>query len=346
MTGSINNQDKSRHHTSLQHEDDMTGSIDIDELSKLPLFKNTSKDILASMLIEQSSILELKKDQILLEHGEKNTHLYLVLEGELAVYLPGEREEPVIKLTHGDSVGEVSIIDMGAVSANVQANSDVRLLVIEDALLWKLVSASTNIARNLMQIIVDRIRANNRYITATQKIARKYQEESFTDPLTGIYNRRWLDRFFPWILKRHSENSSPLSVLMIDIDHFKQFNDTFGHQAGDDALRHVAFLSLKSLRPGDISVRYGGEEFMVILPESTSKEAILVAERLRMNINKHPIQEENSGKTLDTLTVSIGLAELRNTDDLNGLVKRADTALYKAKHSGRNKTESCEDGAS
>lgn len=159
------------------------------------------------------------------------------------------------------------------------------------------------------------------------------QHLSLTDSLTGLSNRRFFDKQIGLAFEKAVAGSEPLSLLMIDVDYFKQFNDTFGHQKGDEVLRHVAKRLLSESRKGDVVCRYGGEEFALILKQTGENTAKELAERLRHSINSEPVAGEK-------LTVSIGVAGLDNTKFRNPieLCRAADAALYTAKAQGRDRT--------
>ncbi|MGE8213400.1 MAG: diguanylate cyclase [Stenotrophomonas sp.] len=160
--------------------------------------------------------------------------------------------------------------------------------------------------------------------------------QSIRDPLTGLYNRRYLEESLAREIARCGRRNFPLSVLMLDVDHFKQFNDTHGHAGGDAVLAAVGQLLSARLRGEDIACRYGGEEFTVILPESDSTDAHRYAEELRLAISQLAVPF--SGKPLPSVTASIGLATYP-TDGVVGLtlLRKADAALYRAKRNGRNR---------
>jgi two-component system cell cycle response regulator len=174
---------------------------------------------------------------------------------------------------------------------------------------------------------------------------RKNYEHSFVmaliDPLTGAFNRRYLDAHLPRLLARTYISLKPLSVLMADIDFFKKINDTHGHGAGDAILREVVARIIKGVRPSDIVVRMGGEEFAIILPETDLNAALIAAERVRSQVAESPITTEASGPPV-AVTVSIGATSLHEgqKENAEALLRRADVALYKAKGSGRNKVVS------
>jgi len=160
------------------------------------------------------------------------------------------------------------------------------------------------------------------------------------DQLTGLVNRRGFDNAMALEFQHALEAKSPLTVIMLDIDHFKPFNDNYGHQAGDKCLAAVSAV-LKSVvcRPNDIVARYGGEEFTVILPNTSAKDAAQVCERIIAGFKKLAWQHEYSTCS-DYVTVSGGLAELDKHMDSDSLIKQADDSLYQAKEDGRNRISS------
>ncbi len=161
-------------------------------------------------------------------------------------------------------------------------------------------------------------------------------ELTFTDELTQIYNRRYFNQRFEREMVRAQRYKRPLSVLMVDIDHFKSFNDTHGHFAGDEVLKTVAKTLEESLRKADIIARFGGEEFVIILPEINKKKALGVAEKLRRAVEQIEFDLAYS-QPLGKITVSLGLASFPEISSSGAdLLKKADAALYKAKANGRN----------
>jgi two-component system cell cycle response regulator len=163
-------------------------------------------------------------------------------------------------------------------------------------------------------------------------------ELSNTDHLTGLFNRRYLMDSLEKELQRCIRNLGTLSIIILDIDHFKKVNDTFGHQQGDLVLKTVARTLEKELRNYDIAARYGGEEFVAVLPEANPKEAIFVAERIRAAIQSINFSPEMSGHTI---TASLGVANFpcEDCNSVDEFIKLADDALYRAKTSGRNRVE-------
>jgi diguanylate cyclase len=172
-------------------------------------------------------------------------------------------------------------------------------------------------------------------LRAQRKLIESYMCEARTDPLTGLGNRRALNQELDRRIAQWQRQAIPVSLLIVDVDHFKKFNDCHGHQAGDEMLRAVGRVLCSTFREMDLVTRYGGEEFAVVLPGITLSEAKPVAERVRLSV------AENSYRYRDTdlcVTVSVGIAEAKRSDDADEFVRRADAALYAAKKAGRNCT--------
>ena len=160
---------------------------------------------------------------------------------------------------------------------------------------------------------------------------------SITDPLTGLYNRRYFIEQIELEFKRSKRYNRDLSLLMLDIDHFKAVNDNYGHQVGDIVLRKVSSIIINQLRDSDLAFRYGGEEFMVILPETKPDDAMNVAKRMKQEI----MDTEHSYRNLNfKVTASIGIVSIKDMlgrfETVDDIIKKVDDNLYKAKNSGRN----------
>jgi diguanylate cyclase (GGDEF)-like protein len=164
---------------------------------------------------------------------------------------------------------------------------------------------------------------------------------AMTDPLTNLYNRRYFMQRGSEEFKRSWRTSQPLSLLMLDIDHFKKVNDTHGHEAGDMALQQIAAALKSSLRETDILGRMGGEEFAVLLPNTLAKDAGVLAERIRQSVEN--LLFLVPGASL-TITISIGVAMIADEmSDMDDMLRNADAAMYKAKHRGGNRVMQYDD---
>jgi two-component system cell cycle response regulator len=162
-------------------------------------------------------------------------------------------------------------------------------------------------------------------------------ELAVTDPLTGLFNRRYMESHVGTLVERSAARGKALSVLILDIDYFKSVNDTFGHEAGDEVLREFAERLKASIRGIDLACRYGGEEFVVVMPDTDLGIAALVAERIRRRIAGEPFPIERGARAVD-VTISVGIAaRMGRQDNASQMLKRADEALYRAKRDGRNR---------
>lgn len=162
---------------------------------------------------------------------------------------------------------------------------------------------------------------------------------ALTDSLTGLYNRRYLTTHMAALIERLTENGKPLAVLMFDIDFFKQINDSFGHAVGDEVLVELSRRVVQNVRSVDTVARLGGEEFIVLMPDTDETVASTVAERLRANVAKDPFRVRGADGEALQITISVGAAMFDpDADDVDSVIKKADDALYEAKRTGRNKT--------
>ncbi len=184
-----------------------------------------------------------------------------------------------------------------------------------------------------------KLKQSTRQIEVLHKDLEKARDESNTDALTGLANRMKFDRAMRDAFSLFNKDDNALSLLLVDIDHFKKFNDTYGHQTGDQILRLVSNMLKSGLKGRDLPARYGGEEFGIILPGTSSKDAFTVAEQIRKAIAAKELIKRSTGENLGNLTVSIGIAEALPGDTPSSLIERSDKALYKAKEAGRNRCE-------
>ncbi|MCX5493554.1 GGDEF domain-containing protein [Kaistia dalseonensis] len=161
--------------------------------------------------------------------------------------------------------------------------------------------------------------------------------ESLNDQLTTLGNRKHFDHAIERAVDEAATERAPLSLLLTDIDHFKSFNDRYGHPTGDHVLRLVALAAKQNITAGDTACRYGGEEFAIILPRTDSARALAVGEHIRQAVMHQEFVKRSTGERLGRITISIGVATHRPGDTIQSLIERADACLYAAKHSGRNR---------
>jgi diguanylate cyclase (GGDEF)-like protein len=301
----------------------------------LQLFRDSREPGVAEALAGCAVVRLAKGEQVA---DATRARLYIVLCGALSVAFDrtgGDGSTSTV--LPGESLGEQSVLDEEANLAAITATEDAELLVIEPDMVWRLIDQSNGLARNLLRLLSFRIRAANALLRRRQKLGEFYRQLSLNDPLTGLYNRAWLAETLPKLASRARLDGTPLSLVMIDLDHFKLFNDTHGHVMGDVALCAAAAVLRGALRPSDFAVRYGGEEMMAVLPQTTEKLASMIAERLRARLREAAVFDDMR-LPLPHLTGSFGVATLSPGQDERSLVEAADAALYRAKQAGRDRT--------
>jgi diguanylate cyclase len=183
----------------------------------------------------------------------------------------------------------------------------------------------------------ERLSASKQEINQLQENLEHVRTESLTDPLTSLANRKYFDQAIVKAVADASERNKPVSLLMMDIDHFKTFNDNFGHLTGDQVLRLVALSIKQNVKGQDLAARYGGEEFAVILPNTVLRSAVTVGEHVRRAVMSKELMKRSTGEHLGRMTISIGVAVVRGDDTPQSLIARADACLYAAKRCGRNR---------
>jgi diguanylate cyclase len=181
--------------------------------------------------------------------------------------------------------------------------------------------------------------ASNAEIAELREQIEIISNEALTDALTGLRNRKAFDDALVEQSNESVETSEPLSLLILDIDHFKKFNDTYGHLLGDEVIRLVGGCLTACTKGRDIACRYGGEEFAVILPATDLIGAATVAEQIRRTVANKKITRKRTNEMLATITLSVGVAQWSPSEQLDGWVQRADEAMYAAKQAGRNRVE-------
>ena len=303
-------------------------------LAGLELFQGVDPEDVQEML-QRCDRRDIEAGELLLSPLARNEHVFVVLSGSLNVHV-GDPDTPVLAtMDVGACVGEMSIIEDRDPSAYVIGAEAAHLLVIHQSVLWEMVDASHEFAKNLLVVLSERVRSHNRVIAESYGELRKIEHHATTDALTKLANRHSMQELFPAEISRCAEDGIPISLIMIDVDNFKDFNDQLGHIAGDRALLAVASILKTQFRPCDLLVRYGGDEFAVLLPGVNEDQAMLIADRVRDTVSG------NTGDGSDSLVripvrISMGVAELEDDGDLDKLIRSADRALYRAKHAGRD----------
>lgn len=296
--------------------------------SACPLFQEVGNDSLQKILALFTTH-PLQCGSLLLTPELANDYLYLVIEGQLSVHLSAVDTPPIGFINKGDYTGEVSFLDQQHPSAFVIACQPSLVMRLHRRHLAQIYAITPAIQRNLLTALCNRIRSGNNSLTFSQ-------HNAHIDSLTKLPNRRWLDYAFQRERQSSANNQQPLCMIMLDVDHFKDYNDQHGHLAGDAVLQFISQQLREQLRPHDSIARFGGEEFVVLLPNLSLPEAADVAERLRSclaSLKTIPdVQPELPG-----VTISLGVAQFMPEDQLTCLLHKADQALYQAKQQGRNR---------
>ncbi|MEM7236877.1 MAG: GGDEF domain-containing protein [Pseudomonadota bacterium] len=194
--------------------------------------------------------------------------------------------------------------------------------------------------RRETRLMSERLEQSRGEIREIRNSLAEAQEKIMCDPLTGLGNRRKLDHMLAWEIDNAREGKADLCLALADIDHFKRVNDTFGHPVGDAVLRFFGELLLSNIKGRDVATRYGGEEFAIILPQTSSRDAAFLMDKIREELEKAHFTVNKSGEPLGKITVSFGVTSFRPGDHEDDMIERADALLYKAKQNGRNQVAS------
>lgn len=301
-------------------------------LSSFELFKNIPIRLIDSLL-SSCPIQIISPGSYLVRKGVDNHQLYFLLEGTAAIYLD-ESDLPLKVISTGATIGEISLVDNKSATASVITLTECQVIALDEKQVWALFCENCTFARNYLRLLTSRLRTvNGQVITSIQK-QRVFEHKSNIDNLTQLYNRGWLNENFEYILECSVNQAQTFSYCMIDIDHFKSINDTYGHQAGDLSLQVVSDILRKLSRSDDYVVRYAGDEMAILLPNVNAENALIFAERIRKAVADTPIDYLLEQPI--NLTVSIGVATYTYNQTSSDLIKMADSALYQAKAQGRN----------
>lgn len=326
--------------------------MDIDRAHKnlTALYKITS---IVQKTVDESELLNEVLDCMMREYGFTKTAIFLLDEQKQELICRAQRggyvqlRLPVSKGIMGQAIAQNELIYVPDImtdpcyiaSSSQPGNSEVAIpLVVTDRVIGVLdIEASQKYALqkydfNLLRSLAGHIAMT---IAHAQHVV-KVEQEAITDSLTGLYNKRYFNDLISKEIRRSNRYNRSLSMMMIDIDYYKKYNDQYGHRMGDEALKIISGIIRKFCRDVDFAIRYGGEEFVLLLPETSKAEAFEVAERLRKTIEAYSFPHQNP-QAGGSLSVSIGLSNYPDDacDEIE-LIDHSDAALYAAKHAGRN----------
>lgn len=282
--------------------------------------------------------------EIIIREGEPGDVFYVIRWGQ-AVVVKGDLHAPTVIgfRTIGDAIGEMALLENRPRSATVVALSDVSLWSLEREIFYQFLIENPALSLSLLNMLSGRIRESDEerlrgYEREKQKeeVLEDLSKIAIFDPLTGLYNRRYMDEVMRDELIRALQHTTTVGILMGDIDYFKKINDTYGHRTGDLVLQAAAKLFKKSVRSADSVCRYGGEEFVIIMPGASLAILARTAEKIRARFETFRFTTQE--KTKIAITISIGAASFpQHANQLDDVIELADRALYRAKLAGRNR---------
>ncbi|MDE3075029.1 MAG: GGDEF domain-containing protein [Chloroflexota bacterium] len=309
-----------------------------DFLKVIPLFSGLP-EVALRHLAEQTTAISFSRDAIICRQGDAGDSLFIVQSGEIEIVLTeGEdREVHLASLLPGEFFGELAVLDGEPRSATARTAADSRLLALRRDQLFAILR-EPNVLENLLGVLAKRVRAADQIVAARGIDNRRLEEEALTDALTGLGNRRKLRRDLEKLEAHSRRYGYSYAVGFIDVDNFKGLNDLYGHIGGDDVLRAVARTIAAQCRSGDEPYRYGGEEFLVVMPEQTEESAWTALERTRVAVEG--LQLPHAGNApFNVVTVSGGVSAAGRgaAASSKAVIGSADEALYVAKRQGRNR---------
>jgi diguanylate cyclase len=233
-----------------------------------------------------------------------------------------------------------STVDYGRTLSAASGELDAKQSPAELQRLVNSLRTATSTMEERTKLLESELQSSSQEVNELKRMLDDVRKESLTDPLTGIANRKSFDTEIARAIQQSADSGEPMSLLMCDIDHFKVFNDTWGHQTGDQVLRLVANCLSENVKGRDTAARYGGEEFAVIVRGAALGGAVVRGDQMRLAVQSKKLVKKSTGDILGTITISVGAAEIGPGDTTASLIQRADACLYAAKNTGRNRVMS------
>lgn len=300
------------------------------------LFRGVPHEVLEP-LFSKAKRITLDQGEQLLTPGKINENVYVLLSGRLSVQVSlSTSDKPIAMLAPGECVGEMSVLVDGLVSAYVIAVARCELYAIDYSSFWALIDGSNEAARNMLNILVYRIRIGNEVMADSLLHHDEFPDSDIIDKLTGLYNYHGMHRKFERLLQRCVTGKQPLCFMMLEVDDLEIDAGIVSGLQVDQSLRVIAQTILTFLRPNDASARLIGKKFAVLLADVTLPDAVTTAERLRTAISQTSIVLPD-GNTLPPVTISAGVSEALSDDTYGTLIARAEMLLDESIVAGRNR---------
>jgi len=314
----------------------------VDFLQKVDIFSLLEPSEIDS-IVDCLNTHEADEGQTLFEQGDEGRQLYIVRSGRvgISIRLPNDSDREIAEFREGDFFGEMSIFENAPRSATGRTKEKSSLLTLYEEDFFRLMEQFPYIAIKIMYrmlaSITGRLRNTGEFLSDMVRWGETARKRAITDELTGVYNRRYLDEALKDRFSASQREGRPMSLIMVDLDYFREINEEYGHTMGDQVILGVVEVFKKNLRDTDIMARYGGDEFCVILPRTDLKEALDFAEGIRLQVSELDILSKANG-SITRVTMSQGVASYpENAGSLEELKEAADQALYTSKENGRNR---------
>jgi diguanylate cyclase (GGDEF)-like protein len=313
-------------------------------LHKIHIFADLTEAELSSLAAYMHP-LKVKKNAVLCKEGDPGDRLFIIKKGTIAstINLPDGKQQKIAQFSGGDFFGEMAIFENAPRSATCFAEEAGEVFIMHKDDFYKAMESDPQTAIAIMykmlSIITQRLRNTGRFLSDMVRWGNEASKRAITDELTGVYNRRYLDSSLQDMFRSALSLRQPLSLMMIDLDFFREINEQYSPQTGNRALCEVAGVFKQVLKTPSVIARYGGDEFTIILPDTNTDQAMGLAEIIRQKVADLEIFEKPKA-ALNRITLSIGIAAFpENGKELAHIKDLADKALYSAKEHGRNRVE-------
>ena len=310
-------------------------------MKQVQIFSDLSDEEL-KWIEEVLHVRELDEGDVLFREGDPGGELFVVEAGSVAilVQLADGSELEIVELSRGNFFGEMSVFEKEPRSATCQAKTQCRLLSLHEQDLHRLIQAvpgrAGKIMRRMLSVTRQRLEDTGEFLSDMVEWGESARKRAITDELTGLHNRRYLDEAFQEQFHRAKESGEPFAVVMVDLDRFREINESYSHETGDRVIVAASEVFRVHLRDGDIAARYGGDEFTFIMPATNAETAMKIGENIRRDVRKLDLLKKYTGP-VQGVTTSQGIACFPvHGSDPETLRSAADAALYRAKEQGRD----------
>jgi diguanylate cyclase (GGDEF)-like protein len=311
-------------------------------LSKVPIFTGLDRTAIQG-IVDLMQPRELAAGEVLFRQGDAGGELYIVEKGTLgiSVTLADGASLEIAAFSGGDFFGEMSIFEKEPRSATCCAKKRCRLYALHERAFFALLktnpATAATVMKQMLAVTRRRLQDTGAFLSDMVQWGEDARRRAITDSLTGLYNRRYLEEALEEYFMKAASGRRPLTVVMLDLDHFRAINEQYSQEVGDQTILAAAEVFRAQMRPTDVVARYGGDEFTLILPDTEAETARQLMEGVRRSVADLTLLQDLGG-AVTRVTTSQGIACFpAHAEDLKGLLEAADAALYQAKESGRNR---------